>query len=1064
MNEFKRINNLVGWALFLISLAVYTITMEETASFWDCGEFIAVSYKLMVPHPPGAPFFLLINRLFSFLAFGDVLKVAWWINFQSAFMSALTIMFLYWTIVMLGMKIIKPSQVEVEGKYKKSSKKDYTLRDKILLFGSAAVGALAYTFSDTFWFSAVEAEVYAMSSAITALVFWAILKWELIEDHAASNRWLIMIAYIIGLSIGVHLENLLCLPALAMIYYYKKYPNTISIKGTIIAMGVGGAIILGVIIIVIPGLPSIAFVFDKFFVNGMGMSFGSGGLFFFFALVASLVYGIVYTHHRAMVTLNNVLLGTAFILIGYMSYTLVLVRSNQFTPINENAPDDLLGYVSYLKREQYGDRPLFYGPTYDAQHTGTKKDGDKYREANANGKDYYEVYDHKTKAEYASKDMMLFPRLYSKTGHHPQLYREWAGIEAGKKPTFANNLYYFFRYQIGHMYLRYFMWNFAGRESDEKDAGYAKPWDDMQDLPELVEKNKARTNFYFLPLILGLLGVFYHYKRDQKNFWVVMIVFLTLGVALVVYLNSPPVEPRERDYIYAASFYAFAIWIGFGALALAEFLSEKANANGAIAGIALSMVVPVLMGANGWSGHNRSNRFHSVDQARNTLASCAPNAILFTGGDNDTFPLWYVQNVEEFRTDVRVAVLSYFSTGWYLDQMKQKQYESEPLPLSISSHNYREGKNDYVPLVEDERAANGVNLKAYLASVEANNPVTQVGLQGGQTTAKLLSRVFILDVDSAAVVKSGIIPKGMEGRVKPKMAWRLKSDKTYIFKNELALLDLIATNNWERPIYFNNTSANTINMDLRGYLFLEGMTYRLLPIQANTFGEVGEVNTEVMLENIEKFAFRGMQDESVYYDDEYRKFGANTRNNVYRLSEKLYIDGLVKNDEAKLKLSKEKLDWILAMLPDATIPYSFYSPKYMELYYKLGAVDEANAIYDILIRRSEENVNYYAKTGKGTESVARRSLIVLQQLAQIFEQNLKLVNDTLSERENSEVDPLTGKVINEVPSYSENITADLFYRNLTTEQLKQLQQIFKDDATQSRAVFQSAYENMMGSR
>lgn len=1030
MNEFKRINNLVGWALFLISLAVYTITMEETASFWDCGEFIAVSYKLMVPHPPGAPFFLLINRLFSFLAFGDVLKVAWWINFQSAFMSALTIMFLYWTIVMLGMKIIKPT------------KEGYGLREKLLLFGSAVIGALAYTFSDTFWFSAVEAEVYAMSSAITALVFWAILRWEFIEDHAASNRWLIMIAYIIGLSIGVHLENLLCLPALAMIYYYKKYPNSVSLKGTIIAMGIGGAVILGVIIIVIPGLPSIAFVIDKVFVNTFGTSFGTGGLLFSFSLIGALAYAIYFTQQKGMVTLNNICLGIAFILVGYMSYTLVLVRSNQHTPINENAPDDLLGYVSYLKREQYGDRPLLYGPTYDAQHVNTKEDGDKYREASRNGNDYYEVYDHKTKAEYASKDMMLFPRMYSKQGHHPQLYREWAGIEAGKKPTFANNIYFFLRYQIGHMYLRYFMWNFAGRESDEKDANYLKPWDDLEPLPELMVENKARANFYFLPLILGLLGVFYHYKRDQKNFWVVMIMFLTLGVALVVYLNSPPVEPRERDYIYAASFYAFAIWIGFGAMSLAEFLSEKMGNKGIYAGLALSMVIPVLMGANGWDGHDRSNRFHSVDQARNTLASCAPNAILFTGGDNDTFPLWYVQNVEGFRTDVRVAVLSYFSTGWYLDQMKQQQYESSPLPLSISSANYREGKNDYVPLVEDERAKNGVNLKAYLQSVESNNPVTQVGLQGGQTTAKLLSRVFILDVDSAAVVKSGIIPKGMEDRLKPKMAWQLKGDKTYIFKNELALLDLIATNDWKRPIYFNNTSANTINMDLRNYLFLEGMTYRLLPIQAETSGDVGEVSTDVMIENLKKFAFRGLQDESVYYDDEYRKFGANTRNNVYRLAETLYYDGLIENDASKLKLAKEKLDWILEMVPDETIPYSFYAPKYMDLYYRLGAVDEANAIFEILLRRGQENVSYYASTGKGTESVARRSLIVMQQLAQIFEGSTKDFDKRIASVSQGNPD-IEGKSLSE---------------------LKELKTLFAENANRSRTAFTEAYQNMMGGR
>ncbi|AZQ63405.1 DUF2723 domain-containing protein [Flammeovirga pectinis] len=1031
MNEFKRTNNLIGWTVFLISLAVYTITMEETASFWDCGEFIAVSYKLMVPHPPGAPFFLLLNRLFSFLALGDVLKVAWWINFQSAFMSALTILFLYWSIVMLGMKVIKQ---KAEG---------YDLKDKVLLFGSAAVGALAYTFSDSFWFSAVEAEVYAMSSAFTALVFWAILKWEFIEDNASSNRWLIMIAYIIGLSIGVHLENLLCLPALAMIYYYKKYPNTISVKGTIIAMVAGGAIILGIIIIVIPGLPSIAFSIDKIFVNTFGTSFGTGGLLFSFTIIFALAYGVYYTQSKEMVTLNNFLLGVSFILVGYMSYTLVIIRSNQETPINENAPDDLLGYVSYLKREQYGDRPLLYGPTYDAEHVNTVENGDKYREADKGGNDFYEVYDHKTKAEYAKRDMMLFPRMYSRQPHHAQLYREWAGIAPGEKPTLVNNFVFFFRYQLGHMYLRYFMWNFAGRESDEKDAGYLLPWDDLEDLPELLQENKARANFYLLPLILGILGAYYHYKKDRKNFFVVGILFITLGAALVVYLNSPPVEPRERDYIYAASFYAFAMWIGFGALALGEFLSKKIGTNGVYAGVGMSFIVPIVMGINGWDGHDRSNRFHSVDQARNTLASCAENAILFTGGDNDTFPLWYVQNVEGFRTDVRVAVLSYFSTGWYLDQMRQTQYKSMPLPLSISSENYREGKNDYVPLVEDERAKNGVNLKAYLQSVNSNNPVTQVGLQGGQSTAKLLSRVFILDVDSAAVVNSGIIPKGMENRVQTKMAWKLKNDKTYIFKNELALLDLIASNDWERPIYFNNTSANTINMDLRSYLYLEGMTYRLLPIRTESSGgEVGEVNVGVMLDNLKKFAFRGLQDESVYYDDEYRKFGANTRNNVYRLAETLYYDALMQNDPSKMKQSKETLDWILRMVPDETIPYSFYAPKYMDLYYRLGDIETANKIFDLLVRRDAENVKYYATTGKGTESVARRSLITLQQLTQIFEGNVKDVNQRLAQL-SPETPDLEGK---------------------SREELEALKVVFEKNAGLSRQVFSESYQNMTSAR
>ncbi|OHX66847.1 glycosyltransferase family 117 protein [Flammeovirga pacifica] len=1028
MNEFKRLNNLVGWTIFLISLAVYTITMEETASFWDCGEFIAVSYKLMVPHPPGAPFFLLINRMFSFLAFGDVLKVAWWINFQSAFMSALTILFLFWSIVMLGMKILKPSE---DG---------YSLTNKVILLGSGAIGALAYTFSDSFWFSAVEAEVYAMSSMFTALVFWAILKWEYIENPSASNRWLVMIAYIIGLSIGVHLENLLCLPAVAMIYYYKKYPNNITLKGTIAAMAAGGAIILGIIIIVIPGLPSFAFFVDRIFVNTLGLPFGYGGLFFSLLLVCGLIFGIYYTQREGLVTWNNLILGTTFVLVGYMSYTLVIIRSNQLTPINENAPDDLLGYVSYLKREQYGDRPLLYGPTYDAEHVGTEIVGDKFRQGVSNGKDYYEVYDQKTKAEFAKKDMMLLPRLYSRQGHHADLYRQWAGIKPGEKPTFFHNMVFLFRYQINHMYVRYFLWNFAGRESDEKDANYLAPWDDMQDLPEMLQENKARANFYFLPLLLGLLGAIYQFRKDEKNFYVVGILFVTMGIALVGYLNSPPVEPRERDYIYAASFYAFAMWIGFGAFAIAQFLSEKLSSKGAIAGVAISLLVPSVMAVNGWEGHNRSNRWHSVDQARNTLASCAPNAILFTGGDNDTFPLWYVQNVEGFRTDVRVAVLSYFSTDWYLDQMKEQQYDSDPLPLSISKENYIEGKNDYIPLVEDERAKNGINLKAYLEYVNKNSPMVQVGLQGGMTTSKLLSRRFILDIDSAAVINQGIIPKGKEQFVRPKMVWELKASKGHIFKNELALLDLISTNNWKRPIYFNNTSANTINMDLRRYLYLEGMTYRLIPVVTEeSSGDVGEVNTEVMLENIKKFAFRGLQDESVYYDDEYRKFGANTRNNIYRLAETLYYDGLIEDNPQKLKQSKETLDWILTMVPDNTIPYSFYAPKYMDLYYRLGDIESANTIFNTLVRRDAENVNYYAETGMGTETVARRSLITLQQLFQIFQANVKDVDARIKNLEAGSAD-LEGKSL---------------------EELQTLRKVYAENFKLAQSRFQESYSAMM---
>ncbi|MBB6463889.1 glycosyltransferase family 117 protein [Flammeovirga kamogawensis] len=1024
MNELKKTNNLIGWILFLVSLSVYTITMEETASFWDCGEFIAVSYKLMVPHPPGAPFFLLFNRLFSFLALGNVLKVAWWINFQSAFMSALTILFLYWSIVMLGMKVLKQKA------------EDYVLKDKVVLFGSAAVGALAYTFSDSFWFSAVEAEVYAMSSAFTAAVFWAILKWEFIEDNSASNRWLIMIAYIIGLSIGVHLENLLCLPALAMIYYYKKYPNSITFKGTLIAMVVGGAIILGIIIIVIPGLPSMAFSVDKVFVNIFGLSFGIGGLVFSIVLVLALVYGVYYTQNKQQVTLNNLLLGVSFILVGYMSYTLVFIRSNQETPINENTPDDLLSYVSYLKREQYGERPLFYGPTYNSEEIGVEEIGAKYREANKNGKDYYEVYAQKSRREYDKKDMMLFPRLYSTQPHHKPLYEEWAGIASGEKPTMLNNIVFFFRYQLGHMYLRYFMWNFAGRESDEKDASYLLPWDDLEDLPELLQKNKARTNFYLLPLALGLLGVFYQYKKDKKNFFVVAVLFITLGVALVFYLNSPPVEPRERDYIYAASFYAFAIWIGFGVLAVGNFLSDKVGNNGVYAGVGLSFIVPIIMGINGWDGHNRSNRYYSVDQARNTLASCAENAILFTGGDNDTFPLWYVQNVEGFRTDIRVVVLSYFQADWYIKQMHQQQYESNPLPLQLSNNVYQEGNNEIIPLIEVEQAQYGVNMNAYINAIKKGDPITKVELQNGTSINRLLSKTFVLDVDSNRIAQSKLLPDNLKERVVSKMVWSLKPNKKSIYKNELALLDLIVSNNWERPIYFNNTSAGTINMDFSNYLYLEGMAFRLLPIHnENTFGELGEVNVEVMQENLKNFAFRGLQDESVYYDGEYQKMALNTRNSVYRLAEKLYYDSLLEDNLSKKKQSKKTLDWILTTIPDKTIPYSFYAPKFMGLYYKLGDTAAAEEIFEKLLQRSSENLSYYSTTGKGEVNI---SYSILRNLSQFFESSLKDINQRLSQL-SPETPDFEGK---------------------SKEELEILKSVYEKNATLSRNTFLETYQMM----
>jgi hypothetical protein len=620
MTRFSRANNLTGWVVFAIALITYTLTVERTASFWDCGEFIACAFKLQVPHPPGAPFFLLIGRIFALFALGDLTNVAYWVNMVSVLSSAFTILFLFWTITLLARKLIGKAD------------EDLSPSDVILLMGSGVIGALAYTWSDSFWFSAVEAEVYGMSSFFTAIVIWAVFKWERIEDPAAENRYLIFIAYLVGISIGVHLLNLVTIPALALVYYFKKYKNP-SIFGGIVAFACG-LVILGIInSAIIPGLPSMAGKFEIFFVNSLGMPYKSGVIFFIVLFLGSLIWGIRYSQQKSKVLLNTGLLSLAFVLVGYASYLMVLVRAEYNPPINENNPDDVLSFVSYLKREQYGSRPLLYGPSFVTRPVSQKRGAPMYRKQN--GK--YVIYDYRPEYEYEPGSSMLLPRMYSTQAGHPQLYQQMTGLAEGQKPTMGHNLSFMISYQIGHMYWRYFLWNFVGRESDEEGAGNLLPWDAGKKYPSPIANNKAHDNYFMLPFVLGLLGVVVAYYRRKKDLLILGLLFVLTGVALVIYLNSPPTEPRERDYIYVGSFYIFCIWIGFGVIAIADGL-----------GTALCLVVPVIMGAKGWDNHNRNNRYHSVDFAKNLLNSCAPNAILFTGGDNDTFPLWYAQEVEGF--------------------------------------------------------------------------------------------------------------------------------------------------------------------------------------------------------------------------------------------------------------------------------------------------------------------------------------------------------------------------------------------------------------------------------
>lgn len=963
MSKFTKYNNITGWLVFLFATVVYWITVEPTASFWDCGEFIAVSYKLEVPHPPGAPFFLLIGRIFSFLAMGDVYKVAFWINIVSVLSSGFTILFLFWTITLFGRKILK---IREEGPNEGQT---------YLLLGAGIIGSLAFTFSDSFWFSAVEAEVYAMSSFFTAFVVWAMLKWERIEDESTADRWLILIFYMMGLSIGVHLMNLVTIPVLALIFYFKKYKPTRN--GIIVTLLASGLIIIIINNFIITGLPTIAGSFEIFFVNSLGLPFRSGIIVFLLLFIGLVIYGIYYTQTKGKEFLNTVFLAIAFILIGYSSYSIILIRSNYDPPIDENDPENVISFVSYLKREQYGSRPLLYGQYFDAEVVKQERGAPVY----VQGEDKYEISDYKIKYVYDPGRMTILPRAYSSSQNHVQLYRQWMNLRPNEVPNFADNLEFMFRYQVGYMYMRYFMWNFAGRESDIQSASWMMPHEQFKEVPSQLKENKGRNNYFMLPLILGLIGIFYTYRRNQQIFGVLVMLYILTGVALVLYLNSPPVEPRERDYIYVGSYYTFAIWIGLGVIALGKGLSNYTNKmkRSAIIATLITLVVPVIMAAENWDDHDRSNRFFSVDSAKNFLASCDANAILFTGGDNDTFPLWYAQEVEGFRTDMRVIVLSYFNTDWYINQMQRPAYESEPVPFSIPPRLYRQGgPNDYLPYVENPNIkGQAINLNSYLKLIRQDHQAIKVPTMLGSYNS-LPTRSLYLPVDKEAVLEKGIVPPDMEDLIPDRMVFRLKGGG--LEKNTLMILDLIVTSNWDRPIYFNNTSLQNAGIDFRPYVVQEGNAYRLLPIQRPDL-QNDLVNTEVLYDNVmNNFYFREMNNPDVYYSEDYRNFALNHRSTFNTLAEDLLNQG---NTER----AREVLLQSLEVMPDKSIPYDHSNLQTASLLFQTGEDELALEIARKLGTRSQEFLHYYMAEDKGSQNDIQKEMTVLSLLSRMLKNN-----------------------------------------------------------------------------
>ncbi len=994
MKNHKLLNNLFGWLTFLIAAVTYTMSIEPTASFWDCGEFISTSYKLLVGHPPGAPFFMIVGRFFSLFAPSPG-SVAVMINIMSALASAFTIMFLFWTITHLGRKIFMNENNE-------------TWRSWAVI-ASGFIGALAYTFSDTFWFSAVEGEVYAMSSLFTALVFWAILKWEDVADEKYANRWLILIAYLMGLSIGVHLLNLLAIPAIVMVYYFKKFE--VNRNGILKALGISGVLLVGVLYGIIPYIVKIASWFELLFVNEMGMPFNTGTAVYFLLLLGGLVYGIHYTHKKQKVIANTIILGVTVILIGYSSFAMIVIRSYANPTMDQNSPEDVFAMMGYLNREQYGDRPLFVGQYYNSPIDRAKSQAEEGEPVRIKKDGKYKIVDHKPKYVFNDKTTTIFPRMYSREGRHVEQYKAWAGDSKSNKvsvineetgqtesvalPTFGENLRFFFVYQVNYMYFRYFMWNFAGRQNDIQGNGephkgnwisgisFFDNWrlGDQDKLPDMYKNNPGRNKYYMLPLLLGILGLLFQYnsgKKGKQGFWIVMLLFFLTGLAIVIYLNQTPLQPRERDYAYAGSFYAFAIWIGLGLLYIIETLRKILPEKVAVivAGTITLIMVPGIMLAENWDDHNRSHRYVARDIAFNYLDSCEENAIIFTNGDNDTFPLWYAQEVEGYRTDVRVCNLSYLQTDWYIDQMKRKAYKSDPMPFSLTHDQYVTGTRDVVHMLP--RVNGRVDMREGIKFVASDNPKTKEipGYQG--KVEYLPSKKFYVPIDSLKAIQTGLVKDQDADLIAKELD--IDINKDYILKNELMIYDLVSNNDWNRPIYFAVTVGQDNYANLEDYFQLEGFAYRLVPIKTQSSnGQFGRVDTEKMYDRfMNQFRWGGFEDSRVYLDENHQRMAMNIRNNMSRLANALLEEGKTKKAVNILDLANEKL-------PSERVPHNYFSIYLAEGYYKAKEDAKGDLILTDLANQCIQEINYFSSLEPALQNTVsmdmQRSMAIYLELA-----------------------------------------------------------------------------------
>ena len=1024
MKNFKLWNRIGGWFVFAIAAATYLLTMEPTASFWDCGEFIVSAHKLDVGHPPGAPFFMLLGHFFSLFA-SDTAHVAMCVNALSALASAFTILFLFWTITALGRKLVSTANCQL------------STVQTIAILGAGLVGSLAYTFSDTFWFSAVEGEVYALSSLFTAVVFWLILKWDEHADEEGSDKWLIIIAYLMGLSIGTHLLNLLTIPAIVLVYYFRRHD--FSWKGVCAAFAVSVAILAVILYGIIPGVPTIAGWFELLFTNTLGCPFNTGLTVYLILMAIAFVWairesyrvieidgqletptiisfvlamalaGVPFIKESAVIGivliitmlvalflkkdviparwLNTITMMVTVVVIGYASYAAIVIRSAADTPMDQNSPDNVFSLKYYLNREQYGDTPLFYGQTYNApvklEVKGNmcipveKKGSAQYAPApKVEGeKDRYVITGYKNSYVYMDEFKMLFPRMHSGQTHHVDAYKSWADVK-GKRvrydycgqtktdycPTFGENLKFFFSYQVNFMYWRYFMWNFAGRQNDLQSHGELTKgnwisgipfldnalYGDQSKLPSELRENKGHNVYYFLPLILGLIGFLWQLfnRNDEgiRSFAIVFLLFFLTGLAIVVYLNQTPYQPRERDYAYAGSFYAFCIWIGLGVMAIIDLLNrvvknDKSRTAIAAAAVLVTLLVPAQMASQNWDDHDRSNRYAARDFGANYLKSCDKEAIIFCNGDNDTFPLWYNLEVEQERDDVRACNLSYLQPDWYIDQMKRPYYNSPGLPISWDEKDYMPGKNEVVWV--ENRLNAPLEVKKAFQFLHSTNPRNKRDGEGYLPTDQL----YVLSPDNQKIM--------------------FKKAKRYT-RSEMMVMEMLSTNQWKRPMYFAVTIGEDYHLGLNPYLELTGLAYRITPERSHD-GKP-RVNTEVMYDNmLHKFKYGNMNVPGIYIDENTMRMCRTHRMMFMELIEALF-------NEAKYDKCLEVLDFAEEMLPGYNIPYDYTSATMAVYYYQLGEMEKGNAIMSKVADNCVEYLVWGASLDKSLRSASQSTL------------------------------------------------------------------------------------------